>query len=95
MFIRNLQLHGSTDPNFSPYYTADLVEANEEGNETVINVEFSRNVGRDDWTAYDHSTGNAYPVLFVGCPNNPNKMNDITTWEDGDCIELGVCIPRP
>lgn len=91
MFIRNLRFHGSTDPNFRPYYTADLVEVNAEGNETVINVVFSRNVGRDDWTAYDQSTGNAYPILFVGL----NKMNDITTWEDGDCIELGVCIPRP
>lgn len=92
MTIANLQLHGSSDPASRPYYTAELVGINDRGEETRMPVQFSQNAGCNAWTVHNELTGNAYPILFVG---GPNKMNDIATWENGDCIELGVCIPRP
>lgn len=93
MIIANLQVHGSTDPASRPYYTADLVEINDEGTETSrIPVQFSQNAGCNAWTVYDELTEDAYPIQYVG---SSNKMNDITTWKDGDWIELGIRIPRP
>ena len=83
MVIANLQLHGSTAPGSQEFYTADLVE-----NGRTIPVQFSQsNTG--GWIAYNQETGSIYPVLSVGEPN------DISTWRDGDTIQLGPCIERP
>ena len=86
MVITNLQLHGSTAPGSQEYYTANLVEG-----ENSIPVRFSRNTGTQNWTVYNQNTGAGYPVLSVGDPNK----EDISTWRDGDPIQLGECINMP
>ena len=82
MVITNLQLHGSTAPGSQVYYTADLVE----GGRTISGQFSQSNTG--DWIVYDQETEDIYPVLSVGDPNK----EDISTWRDGDPIQLGECV---
>lgn len=86
MVITNLQLHGSTVPGSQEFYTANLVEG-----ENSIPVRFVQNAGTQNWTVYNQNTGAGYPVLSVGDPNK----EDISTWRDGDTIQLGPCNERP
>ena len=86
MVITNLLLHGSTAPGSQEYYTANLVEG-----ENSIPVRFVQNAGTNNWTVYNQNTGAGYPVLSVGDPNK----EDISTWRDGDPIQLEECIEMP
>ena len=82
MVITNLQVHGSTAPDSQEFYTADLVEDGR-----TISGQFSQsNTG--DWIVYDQETEDIYPVLSVGDPDK----EDISTWRNGDPIQLGVRI---
>lgn len=83
MVITNLQRHGSAATGSQGFYTADLVE-----NGRTVSVQFSQsNTG--GWIAYNQETGSIYPVLSVGEPD------DISTWRNGDPIQLGPCTERP
>lgn len=85
MVITNLQVHGSTAPGSQEYYTAVLVEE-----ERTISGRFSQsNTG--DRIVYDQETEDIYPVLSVGDPDK----EDISTWRNGDTIQLGPYIKRP
>lgn len=83
MVITNLQRHGSAAHGSQEYYTADLVEDGR-----TVSVQFSQsNTG--GWIAYNQETESIYPVLSVGEPN------DISTWKNGDPIQLGECVEKP
>lgn len=86
MVITKRQLHGSAAPGSQEYYTANLVEG-----ENSIPVQVSKNTGTNNWTVYNQNTGACYPVRSVGDPNK----EDISTWKDGDPIQLGECIKMP
>ena len=83
MVITNLQLHGPEVPGGRTFYTADLVE---DGRTITVQISQSNTGG---WIAYNQETENIYPVLSVGEPT------DLSTWKNGDPIQLGECVERP
>ncbi len=77
MKIQNLcehQTNGKTD-----FYSADLV-----GNRQQLSVSFSINTGGNGISAYDSDNDLIYDVLSINGTHN----TDISTWENGDEIEL-------